>query len=494
VALRLYNSLTRREEEFAPADGRTVNLYTCGPTVYNVVHIGNLRTFLFEDLLCRYLHYLGYEVRQVMNLTDVDDKTILGAQSEGLSLADFTRKYADLFFEDLDALGIQPAWKYPRATEFIPQMLALIQTLIDTGHAYVTEDGSVYFDISSFPQYGRLSGVKPEEAEEARQYGRLQADEYEREQVTDFALWKATKPGEPCWPSPWGEGRPGWHIECSAMAMHLFDGTTLDIHAGAVDLLFPHHENEIAQSEAATGKLLARFWLHAEHLIVNGHKMSKSLGNFFTLRDLTGQGFNAKAVRHQLMSAHYRKQLNFTLKSLGASKSAVERVQVFAYQLPQMVLRTGTPGTADDDANRMAEDAVRSARERFQACMDDDLNVPGAMGVVFDLIKQVRELIDAKTFFAEGRNQVMSFLRDTDQVLGLLPGVILLKTHFTEGGTLTAEGVLVDPIAEIDALVAERTAARAEKNWARADEIRDELAARGIVIEDTSGGTIWRRG
>ncbi|NLO72727.1 MAG: cysteine--tRNA ligase, partial [candidate division WS1 bacterium] len=251
--------MTRREEEFTPADGHTVKLYTCGPTVYNVVTIGNLRFFLFADLLCRSLSYLGYEVHQVMNLTDVDDKTLAGAGSEGLSLAEFTRKYADLFFSDLATLNIQPAWKYPRATEYVPQMQTLIQTLLDKGHAYVTE-GSVYFDISSFPPYGRLSGVRPEQATEARQYGRLQADEYEREEVTDFALWKAAKPEEPSWPSPWGPGRPGWHIECSAMALDLF-GSTLDIHAGGVDLLFPHHENEIAQSEAATGQQFCRFWL-----------------------------------------------------------------------------------------------------------------------------------------------------------------------------------------------------------------------------------------
>ncbi|HEY3397560.1 MAG TPA: cysteine--tRNA ligase [Armatimonadota bacterium] len=470
--LRLYNSLSRREEEFTPADGHTVKLYSCGPTVYNFAHIGNLRSFLFYDLLCRYLRYTGWEVHQVMNLTDVDDKTILGARSEGVSLGEFTEGYATLFFEDLTKLGIKPAWKYPRATAHIPQMLDLIQTLVDKGHAYVSE-GSVYFNIASFPQYGRLAGITPEAGEEAREFGRLQADEYERETVADFVLWKAAKEGEPSWDSPWGPGRPGWHIECSAMAKEYL-GDTLDIHTGAVDLLFPHHENEIAQSEAATGKPFSRFWLHAEFLIVDGHKMSKSLGNFFTLRDLLDKGFRPMAIRHQLLSAHYRKQLNFTLEGLQQSEAALDRLLTYVSRLPRLPLAAGETAAVTE--------IVRRGHERFREALDADLNVPGALGAVYEVLAQTNPLIESGAFQTGDRDQVLAFLRDTDQVLGLLTEAL---------ADLEAPQSPED--AEIDALVAERTAARAEKNWARGDEIRDELTARGIIVEDTPAGPVWRR-
>ncbi len=282
--LRLYNSLTRRKQVFEPDDGETARVYSCGPTVYDFAHIGNLRTFTFNDILCRYLSFKGFEVKQVMNITDVDDKTIAGAAAQGLSLAEYTEKYTQYFFDDIDALNIRRAWKYPQATQHISQMHEIIQKLLDNGHAYVAE-GSVYYDISSFADYGKLSGVQPEELSSSTEFSRLEGDQYEREEAGDFVLWKAAKPGEPSWDSPWGSGRPGWHIECSAMSM-AYLGPTLDIHTGAVDLLFPHHENEIAQSEGATGQQFCRFWVHGEHLIVEGQKMSKSLGNFFTLRDL----------------------------------------------------------------------------------------------------------------------------------------------------------------------------------------------------------------
>ncbi len=470
--LRLYNSLSRREEEFAPTDGQIVRLYTCGPTVYNVVTIGNLRTFLFEDLLCRYLRYLGWEVHQVMNLTDVDDKTIAGAQSENLPLSEFTQRYIDLFFQDLRTLNIEPAWKYPRATEHVPQMLALVQTLLEKGHAYLS-DGSVYFDISSFPAYGRLSGVSPEEAGEARQYGRLQTDEYEREAVADFVLWKAAKPGEPSWTSPWGPGRPGWHIECSAMSMEYL-GETLDIHAGAVDLLFPHHENEIAQSEAATGKPFARFWVHGEHLIVDGHKMSKSLGNYFTLSDLLQRGFSPMAVRHQLMTAHYRKQLNFTLEGLRQSEAALERLVTYARRLPRLPLPEGS--------SPEVETIMARAQARFREALNNDLNVPGAMGAVFEVLAETNPLIESGQFGADDRDRTLEFLRDTDRVLGLLTDTLA-----------EAEAPPTSEDATIEALVAQRSAARAARDWARADELRQALAEMGIILEDTAGGTVWRR-
>ena len=471
--LHLYNSLTRREEEFAPADSHTVRMYSCGPTVYNVAHIGNLRSFLFYDLLCRYFRYKGWEVHQVMNLTDVDDKTIRGAQAAGLSLEEFTQKYIDLFFADLDRLNLERAWKYPRATEFIPQMQRLIATLIEKGHAYASE-GSVYFDISSFPQYGRLSGVRPEEAAQAREFGRLQDDEYEREAVADFVLWKAAKPDEPSWESPWGPGRPGWHIECSAMSMQLL-GATLDIHTGAVDLLFPHHENEIAQSEAATGEPFSRFWVHAEHLIVDGHKMSKSLGNYFTLGDLRDQGYRPMAIRHELMSAHYRKQLNFTLEGLQQSEAALDRLHTYVSRLPRLPLLEGeTPEVGE---------ILARAHAKFTESLDNDLNVPGALGVVFEVLAETNPLIESGAFLTGDRDRVLDFLRDTDRVLGLLTVALAEATCPQTGDD-----------AKIDALVAERTAARAAKNWARADDIRDELAAEGIIIEDTAQGTVWRRG
>jgi cysteinyl-tRNA synthetase len=351
-------------------------------------------------------------------------------------------------------------------------MQALIQTLLDKGHAYVSE-GSVYFDISSFPQYGRLSGVRPEEADQAREFGRLTDDEYEREAVADFVLWKAAKPDEPSWESPWGPGRPGWHIECSAMAGDLLGGT-LDLHAGAVDLLFPHHENEIAQSEAATGQPFARFWVHAEHLIVDGHKMSKSLGNYFTLGDLLEKGYRPLAIRHELMSAHYRKQLNFTLEGLQQSEAALDRLQTYVSRLPRLPLSEG-------DSPEVGEIVAR-AHGKFTEALDNDLNVPGAMGAVFEVLAETNPLIESGAFLMGDRDRVLDFLRDTDRVLGLLT-VALAETTCPQTGN----------DAKIDALVAERTAARAGKNWARADEIRDELAAEGIIIEDTAQGTVWRR-
>ena len=315
--LSIYNTMTRRQEEFRPLQEGLVTFYACGPTVYDFPHIGNLRTFLWADLLARVLRRRGFEVHNVMNITDVDDKTIAGAAREGVSLSEYTAKYAQYFFDDLAALRIEPAWKYPRATEHIPQMIAVVQTLIDKGHAYV-QDGSVYFDISSYPKYGRLSGVVPDERA-SREFGRLESDEYAREDVRDFVLWKAARPGEPSWDSPWGPGRPGWHIECTAMCIEYL-GATVDLHMGGVDLIFPHHENEIAQSEAATGQEFVRYWLHAEHLIVEGEKMSKSKGNFYTLRDLLERGYDPVAVRHLLMTAHYRRQLNFTLEGWSRAR------------------------------------------------------------------------------------------------------------------------------------------------------------------------------
>jgi cysteinyl-tRNA synthetase len=468
--LTLHNSFTRRQEEFSPAGGGTVLLYSCGPTVYDFAHIGNFRAFVFGDILCRWLRYRGLEVRQVMNITDVDDKTIAGALRNGMALEDFTRQYEQAFLEDLATLNVEPAWKYPRATEHIPEMQELIATLIEKGHAYASE-GSVYFDISSFPRYGLLSGVEPDSEARDSAFGRLEGDQYEKEEVSDFALWKGRKePGEPAWDSPWGPGRPGWHIECSAMSMKYL-GPTLDIHNGGVDLRFPHHENEIAQSEAATGQPFARFWLHSEHLMVDGMKMSKSLGNFYTLRDLLARGYEPMAIRHQLLGAHYTRQLNFTIEGLDQSKAALERLYTFIDRLRKLPLTEGS-------AEAVAEVTGRCLVE-FEAAMDDDLNVPGAMGTVFEMVKELFPLMESGQVGAADREVVLAALAKADTVLGLMGPAL------AEGGS--------DEDAEFDALVAERTQARKDRNFARADEIRQELDARGIILEDGPEGTLWRR-
>ncbi len=466
--LELYNTATRQQQSFEPADGKTARVYSCGPTVYDVPHIGNLRTFVLSDILCRYLDYKGWEVHHVMNITDVDDKTIAGALSEGLSLSEYTEKYTQHFFDDLKTLNIQRNGEYPRATGHIEQMKDLVQTLLDKGHAYEVE-GNVYFDISSFPDYGKLSGIQPKELGD-RDFSRL-ADEYDREEAGDFALWKAAKPDEPSWDSPWGPGRPGWHIECSVMSMEYL-GPTLDIHTGAVDLIFPHHENEIAQSEAATGQQFVRFWVHGEHLIVEGEKMSKSLGNFYTLRDLVEQGYRPQAVRHQLLTAHYRQQLNFTLEGLEQSERAVQRLNTFIERLPRLPLAEGS--------SEEAAEHIEEAQAKLEQVIDDDLNVPGALGVVFELIRDINTLIDAGELRDRDRTAMLDFLAQADSVLGLM--------------TEQLEAARSEPQAdaEIETLIAEREQARANRDFARADEIRAHLAAEGIILEDTAKGTIWR--
>jgi len=387
----------------------------------------------------------------------------------GVSLSEYTQQYTEYFFEDLKTLNIQPAWKYPRATDHIEQMQALVQTLLNKGHAYEVE-GNVYFDISSFADYGKLSGIQPEELGD-RDFSRLD-DEYDREEAGDFVLWKAAKPDEPSWNSPWGPGRPGWHIECSVMSMEYL-GPTLDIHTGAVDLIFPHHENEIAQSEAATGQPFVRFWVHGEHLIVEGEKMSKSLGNFYTLRDLVEQGHRPQAIRHQLLTAHYRQQLNFTLEGLEQSERAMQRLNTFIERLPKLPLPEGS--------SEEAVQLIEEAQSKFEQVMDDDLNVPGAIGVVFELIKDINTLIDAGQLRDRDRSAVLNFLEQADSVLGLMTEQL---------AAADSEEVLDE---EIEALIAEREKARENKDFPRADEVRTQLAAEGIILEDTAKGTIWRR-
>jgi cysteinyl-tRNA synthetase len=423
-----------------------------------------MRSFLVSDLLARTFRYLGWEVHNVMNITDVDDKTIARSQERGESLREYTDRYLRLFHEDLATLRIQPAWKYPRATEHIAGMIALIQTLIDKGHAYV-RDGSVYFDISSFPHYGKLSGISAAQAGPST-YSRLEADEYERDEVRDFALWKAAKPGEPTWDSPWGPGRPGWSIECSVMAMQYL-GTTLDLHLGGVDLIFPHHENEIAQSEGATGIQFVRFWVHVEHLVVEGQKMSKSLGNFFTLRDLVSSAYEPMAIRHQLMTAVYRKQLNFTLDGLRQSTAAVFRLWDFMDRLAEV--------TAPGAPSRALADDLAQASQKFEASVRDDLNIPEAMAVVFDLMRTVNPLLVRGSLCQQDATAVLDFFAQADKVLGFL-------SH--------DKGALDD---DVERLIQERDNARVRKDYERADAIRQELLDRGIVLEDTPTGTRWRR-
>lgn len=468
--LKLFDSHSRHLVDFQPADGKTALVYSCGPTVYDFAHIGNFRAFIFGDILCRWLRYLGFETHQVMNLTDVDDKTIAGARRAGLPLREYTDQYTQAFFDDLATLRVEPAWKYPRATEHIQQMLDLVSTLLEKGHAYEVE-GSVYFDISSFSGYGKLSGVSPDSEARDSAFGRLEGDQYEREEVGDFALWKAQKePDEPAWDSPWGPGRPGWHIECSAMSMQYL-GTTLDIHNGGIDLRFPHHENEIAQSEAATGQPFVRYWLHSEHLLVDGTKMSKSLGNFFTLRDLFGKGYDPMTIRYELLTAHYRKQLNFTLEGLEQSKAALDRIYTFVDRLRKMSLQPG--------ATEPVKQILDSSLAEFEAAMNDDLNVPGALGATFEMIKQLNPLAEGAELGEEDRDAILTTLQRMDTVLGVLKPVFE-----TQAG---------DDDAEIDALVSERTEARKQRNFARADEIRNLLDDRGIILEDGPEGTLWRR-
>jgi cysteinyl-tRNA synthetase len=378
-----FNTLTRKKEKFVPLEEGKVRIYTCGPTVYDYAHIGNFRTFVFQDLLRRWLEYRGFKVIQVMNITDVDDKTIRGARKRNIPLREYTDYYMKAFFEDIEALNLEKAEYYPRATEHIPEMVELIKRLMEKGYAYRGEDGSIYYDISKFKDYGKLSKLK---IEELKPGARVKVDEYGKEEARDFALWKAwdEEDGDVFWETEIGKGRPGWHIECSTMAMKYL-GETIDIHSGGVDLIFPHHENEIAQSEAATGKPFARYWLHSEHLLVEGRRMAKRYGNFYTLRDLIKKGYDPKAIRYLLMSTHYRQQLNFTFEGLEAAKGAVDRLTTFVRRL----LETDGAGCGEEIKRLMAE-----VQKRFESAMDDDLNISVALAALFDFVRDVNKLMD----------------------------------------------------------------------------------------------------
>ncbi len=457
MALQFFNTLSRCKEDFVPLDpaGKKVGLYTCGPTVYNFAHIGNLRAFMFEDLLRRYLEYKGYAVTHVMNITDVEDKIIRTVRETGKSLHEITDFYTQEFFRDLDTLNVRRAHVVPRATDTITGMIKLIAELIDKKHAYVGEDGSVYFSIQSFPGYGKLAHL---DLENLQHGARVKHDEYAKESVADFALWKAwvEADGAVKWDTPWGPGRPGWHIECSVMSMaHL--GPSFDIHCGGEDLVFPHHEDEIAQSEAATGKQFVKYWLHNAHLLVEGKKMSKSAGNFFTLRDLLAKGWTGREIRFLLLSCHYRDPLNFTMDGLAGARSALQRMDEFLLKMQELAGVTQAP--------------VTNLQFQLESALDDDLNISGAFGAIFEFIRDgnKREVTPAEAA------SIVATWRQLDQILGFgLP----VKSAVP---------------AEVQALVEERQAARKAKNFKRSDEIRDQLKSQGWVIEDTPTGARAKR-
>jgi len=469
--MRLYNTLTRSEEEFVPSDGRTVRMYTCGLTVYARGHIGNFRTFVSLDLLRRALRYQeGYAIRHVMNFTDVDDKTITASQQAGVSLREYTDRYISAFLEDAAAMGLESVEENPRATDEanLRAMVEMIQALDARGHTYHS-DGSIYFRIATLPGYGKLARLD----HEGIQVGaRVDADTYTKHDARDFVLWKATKPGEPTWDYGCGPGRPGWHIECSAMALRLLGEPPIDIHGGGIDLIFPHHENEIAQAEGATGKPFARFWVHVEFLNLDNEKMSKSLGNVFTVRDILDKGYRASALRYLLLSVHYRKQLTFNWDVLAQAEAAVTRLADFLARV-----ETVKGGEAHDAIARR----VAQARADFRALVADDLNVPGAQGVLFELVREMHAAMDQGQVGEADAKLIREAFQEFDRVLGVLS----LRRAEDERPPV--------PVAEIEALIAERREARRARQFARADEIRHELDARGIVLEDTASGTRWKR-
>ncbi len=461
--MRFYNTLTRRLEEFRETEKGNVGLYTCGPTVYDYPHIGNYRSYIFEDLVKRLFLFLGYRVTHVMNITDIDDKTIRKANELGLPLAEVTRKYIDAFHADLRALNVLPADVYPRATEHIPEMLKLIAVLLEKGFAYV-KDGSVYFSIERFKEYGRLANLDRASLKTGASAA-VDADEYEKEAVQDFVLWKGKKPGEPSWPAPFGEGRPGWHIECSAMSMKYL-GPHFDVHMGGVDNIFPHHENEIAQSEAANGQAFVNYWLHCQHLVIDNKKMSKSLGNFYTLGDLLKRGCDPMAVRYLLVSTHYRKLLNFTLEGLEMAGQALARVKNFVFSLKNV--------QSEGDADPELAAAVAANLAAFSDNMADDFNVSGALGAMFDLVHEVNARMNALT--RKDAVVVLDYLERVNSVLGVLE----------EKGEAALD-------SQIEERIRLREKARREKDFARADEIRAELKKQGIILLDTPGGVKWKK-
>ena len=463
TGIRLRDTLTGELRPLEPIEPGHVRIYSCGPTVYGPAHIGNFRSFLFADLLVRYLRYRGLRVTWVMNLTDIDDKIIRGATAEGISHTELADRYAATFLADAEAVGMTRPDALPRATEHIPQIADLVATLLERGHAYRTDDGSIFFRIASWPAYGRLARLDPE----AMRVGeRVEADEYAKDDVRDFALWKGPKPGEPTWSTPIGDGRPGWHIECSAMSMaHL--GPSFDIHTGGVDLVFPHHEDEIAQSEAATGQPFVRTWLHCAHLRMGGEKMAKSTGNIARVGELIDAGISPRALRYSLISVHYRASLNASDESLAAAGAAVARIDALLSAL------AGYREDRSDDAELPGLlDRIRSG---FEAALDDDLNVSAALAALFDGVRELNRRLDARLLSTADAERATALVRDLDTVLGV---------------AAPADAAL-DP--DLQALLDQRVAARAARDWAASDRLRDELLERGIAVEDTRDGQRWRQ-
>ena len=465
MALRLYNTFSQQVEDFAPLEDNVVRMYTCGPTVYDYAHIGNFRTFVFYDLLRRWLRARGYRLDHVMNITDVEDKIIRNALAQNKKLSEYTAAYEQAFFDDCGALRLEKPERLARATEHIPEMASAIQKLGEKGYTYCT-DGSVYYRIASFRDYGKLSH---NDFSAIRAGARVDVDTYDKADARDFVLWKAPKNGEPYWDTPIGPGRPGWHIECSVMAIQYL-GETIDIHSGGVDLIFPHHENEIAQSVALTGKPFARYWVHAEFLLVDGQKMSKSLGNYYTLRDVLARGSAPETVRYLLASVPHRKQLNFTFDGLKAAATAVDRLRNFKLRLDEGKF---PPGKNEKLAARTAE-----AESRFSAGLDDDLNTAEALAAAFEYIRDANIAMDSGEFHAEDAAPARAFLERFDAIFDVL-------RPSAQAASLSD--------SDVEARIAARAAAKKARNFAEADRIRDELLAQGIILEDTKDGVRWKR-
>jgi cysteinyl-tRNA synthetase len=491
MTLRLFNTLTGQIDLVTPADGEAVRIYACGPTVYDYGHIGNFRTFLQVDVLRRFLKLTGTRVRHVMNITDVDDRILNNAAAAGISIGEYSGRYEKAFFEDMDALRVERPEVMARATEHIPKMVELVQKLAAAGAAYQAEDGSWYFRLAAFPEYGKLSKKDLSGMEDG---ARVDLDEYEKDSARDFALWKSAKPGETSWETAIGQGRPGWHLECSAMAMEYL-GESFDLHTGGEDLIFPHHENEIAQSESVTHKIFARHWMHVRFLLVDGRKMSKSEGNFYTLRDLLLKGYKASAIRMALISVPYRHQYNFTFEGLAEATSAVERLRTFCKRL--------TEGSFAPGENPKLQAAAGKAQTEYRSALANDLNTAEARAPIFDLLRAANTAMDQGELKAGDRDAILVVLKDFDAVFDVLEDGDAVATQRAlewagqEGRLsevapeLLARQGLTD--AEIEALVAEREMARKQRNFARADAIRKELADKGVVLEDSKDGVRWKR-
>jgi cysteinyl-tRNA synthetase len=461
--IKFFNTLSGKIEDFKPITPGEVKLYTCGPTVYDYQHIGNFRAYIFEDLLKRFLLFMGYKVIHAMNITDVDDKTIRGANAEGVELHEYTKKFTEDFFENINTLNISQADYYPRATEHIPEMVEMISGLLKKGYAY-KKDGSVYFSIAKFPDYGKLSNINLEELKPGK---RIESDEYEKEAAHDFALWKSKKENELFWETEIGAGRPGWHIECSVMSSKYL-GQSFDIHCGGVDNIFPHHENEIAQSEAYFGKKFVNYWLHCHHLVVGGEKMAKSKGNFYTLKDILDRNYDPLALRLLLLSTHYRKLLNFTFEALEQSSASLQRIKDFLYELKHHSFEEGE--------NKDISQLIEEQRNNFIKGLSDDLNISVALTAVFDMIRKVNVLISQGKVYSKDAEELISFIRALDGVLAVLPD---------------EEVELLPPDATKK--IEEREKARRDKDYKLADKIRNELLQQGVILEDTKDGVRWKK-